>query len=101
MTNDTEQTEPTTVAAPPPTPELDRQREIIDSGRAGTVQEFYDWLTEERGFSLARPKPDSIHGYYEAVFVHPEQLMADFFGIDRDKIETERQANLAHLRSQQ
>lgn len=81
------------------TPELDKQIEIVRSGKAQTVQDFYDWLVEERGYTLCEPKPDSLHGYYlPAMYGGPEQLMADFFGIDRDKIETERRALIEDLR---
>lgn len=84
-----------------PTPELDRQSEIIKSGKAETVQEFFDWLIEERGYTLCVPKEDSLHGYYLPApsYGGPEQLMADFFGIDRNKIETERRALLDALQS--
>lgn len=80
-----------------PTPELDRQAEIIGSGKAALIQEFYDWLRDVRGWQLAEPVPDSLHGYFQPVYIDPEQLMADFFGIDRDKIEAERRAILAAL----
>jgi len=98
---------PTPATAPseptrPATPELDRQSEIINSGKAGTVQEFLDWLHNERGYQLCEPVPNSLHGYYGlASYGGPEQLMADFFGIDRDKIEAERRALLDHIRSAQ
>jgi hypothetical protein len=86
----------------PPTPELDKQSAIIKSGKAAVVQDFYDWLHNERGYQLCEPVPNSLHGYYGlASYGGPEQLMADFFGIDRDKIETERRALLDMLREQQ
>lgn len=81
------------------TPELDRQAEIIKSGKAMLIQEFYDWI-KEQGWELAEPEPESIRGYYRPIFHQPEQLMADFFGIDRDKIEQERRALLASLRGE-
>ena len=85
----------------PATPELDKQNAIIRSGKAATVQDFIDWLYEERHLTLCEPKPDSLHGYYvPASTGGPEQLMADFFGIDRDRIETERRAVLDAYRSQ-
>lgn len=84
------------------TPELDRQREIIDSGKAAVVQEFIDWLSNDRQYMLCTPKEDSLHGYYLPVsYGGPEQLMADFFGIDRDKIEAERRAILSALQEAQ
>ena len=93
----------------PPTPELDKQSAIIRSGKAAVVQDFYDWLHEEKKWVLARYVPederrgnDGIYGEQPVpVFISPEQLMADFFGIDRDKIERERRALLDMLREQQ
>jgi hypothetical protein len=89
------------------TPELDKQTEIIHSGQAGTVQDFIDWLGEQK-YVLARYVPedertddDGIYGEQPvAVFIQPEQLMADFFGIDRNKIEQERRAILDAIRSE-
>lgn len=84
------------------TPELDRQSEIIRSGEAAVIQEFIDWLASERHYTLCEPIPNSLHGYYgPASYGGPEQLMADFFGIDRDKIETERRAILDALQTAQ
>lgn len=85
----------------PETPELDKQAKIIDSGDAAVVQDFLDWLIEERGYTLCVPKEDSLHGYYLPApsYGGPEQLMADFFGIDRDAVERERRALLDYLRT--
>jgi hypothetical protein len=150
MTNDTEQKMPAT-------PELDKQSKIIHSGKSGVIQEFIDWMRDERHYQLAEyiyESTESCSGQRRdpfdpsncedgkvkksitlwsgskrvgrieegqtcaecggtgvvtvtfqdpkllPVFVNPEQLMADFFGIDRDKIEAERRAILAHLQSQ-
>jgi len=79
------------------TPELDKQSDIINSGKAELIQEFYDWI-RGRGWEIAAPDPDSLHGYYTPIYENPEQLMADFFGINRNKIESERRAILAALR---
>ena len=90
----------------PTTPELTKQSEIINSGKAELIQEFYDWLHQEKGWVLARWVPteerhsgDGIYGEQPVpVYIQPEQLMADFFGIDRDKIEVERRALLEAVR---
>lgn len=81
------------------TPELDRQLEVINSGKAKVVQEFIDWLAG-RDIHLAVYDPESRFGRmlpheYDGMW---EQLMADFFGIDRDKIEQERRALLDDIR---
>lgn len=77
------------------TPELDRQKEIIDSGRAEAVQQFLDWLWNE-GLHLCSTDGHEFIPHHR----QPEQLMADHFGIDRDKIEDERRAILANLRGE-
>lgn len=88
-------------AAKVATPELDKQAEIINSGKAEVVQEFLDWLLEERQYTFCEPKEDSLHGYYlpATSYAGPERLMADFFGIDLKKIDEERRALLEAIRS--
>jgi hypothetical protein len=84
------------------TPELDKQRAIIDSGAAETVGEFVDWLASA-GYLIGRYEP--MDGYRDRVLVplrlSPEQLLAQHFGIDLDKIEAERRAILAALQPKQ
>lgn len=87
------------MAERPPTPELDKQLAIIESGKAATVQDFYDWI-REKGWAICEPNPDSLRNYYTQIYTQPEQLMADFFGIDRDKIEAERRALLEYIQVQ-
>ena len=92
----------------PPTPELDKQSEIIKSGKAALIQDFYDWLHEEKHWVLARYvqaderyADDGIYGEQPvALIINPLELMAEFFGIDLHKIEQERRALLDMLRSQ-
>lgn len=83
----------------PQTPELDKQLAIIESGEAKTVQDFLDWLRQEQGYVLA--KYTKVDGYRDEQLVdhypQPEKLMADFFGIDQNKIEQERRAILDAL----
>lgn len=78
----------------PETPELDKRQKIMDKRRppAELLTEFYDWL-HEQGYVLARWHRDELHQHY----LRPEQLFADFLGIDLDKIEKERRALLAWL----
>lgn len=82
----------------PTTPELDKQSEIIRSGKAELVQEFYDWLMENGFFYGPEVAHERTGCRYQTFYPGgPEQVMADFFGIDRDKIETERRALLEAL----
>jgi hypothetical protein len=86
----------------PVTPELDRQREIIEAGRAGVLQDFLDWLSEN-GYWIARYQ--RWEGYRDEVLVpvgrSPQQLMELFFEIDPVKIEAERRALLAEIARRQ
>ena len=85
------------------TPELDKQAEIINSGKAELLQDFYDWLTYDQGLRICRldEGETSIWGdaRYMPDYRQPEQLLADFFGINRDTIEAERRALLDRLRT--
>jgi nucleoside-specific outer membrane channel protein Tsx len=82
-----------------PTPELDKQRAVIESGASETVGDFYNWL-DEKGYVLARWEVDgNENDYLGFVHINPQQLLAEFFGIDLDKIESERRAILEELRS--
>lgn len=79
-----------------PTPELDKQHAVIESGASDTLTEFYDWLGE-RGLIIA--EWSEIWQEWIPVSTSGNQLFADFFGIDLDKIESERRAILEELRS--
>jgi hypothetical protein len=86
-----------------PTPELDRQRDIIHSGKAETVQEFIEWLLDKQGLVLGKYGTDEFErkDVLSPTWYAREDLMADFFGIDRNKIEAERRAILEALRAEQ
>lgn len=75
-----------------PTPELDKQ--LSFRSQASTLTDFYDWL-RQNGYHIVQMDEHGITGGGQGD--NPEQLFADFFGIDRDKIETERRAILAAL----
>lgn len=77
------------------TPELDKSRAIFDSGQALLVQDFIDWLGTQ---NLTIAEEDPWNCRYFPHSRSSEQLMADFFGIDRDKIEQERRALLDEVR---
>jgi hypothetical protein len=85
-----ETTEGPAPAGPPPTPELDRQSQAIEDG-AHKIAEFLDWL-ESEGYV--------IHEDHDR-YADPKKLLADFFGIDLNKIETEKLALLDYIREQQ
>lgn len=82
-------------------PELDKQQKIIESGKAETVEEFIDWL-HGQGIELAYW--ETVESYRDPRLLpdlrRPEQIMADFFGIDLNRIKQEQEALLAELRAQ-
>ena len=82
------------------TPELDKQAEIIKSGQNEVLGNFYDWLNEQ-GYEICGQNTyaywDDDKWEYQPIHTRPEQLFADFFGIDLDRIEQERRAILEAL----
>lgn len=84
----------------PDTPELDKRNQIIDSGATDVLTSFYDWLFEH-GFVIA--KYEQFEEYDNPQLVplarHPEQLFADYFGVDLDLLDKERRALLEYVRS--
>ena len=83
-----------------PTPELDKQSAVIKSGASDTLTEFFDWLAEN-DYEIAEWRRYEEYRDMQLTPIHlrPEQLFADFFGIDLDKIESERRAILEELRN--
>jgi hypothetical protein len=88
----------------PATPELDKQGEIIRSGRAAAVQDFLDWLLDEKRVVLARyldhPEPGVFSEQPVPIPNSPERLMAEHFGVDLNAVERERRAVLEWVRAQ-
>lgn len=78
----------------PPTPELDRRADLIATGRPEAVGGFLDWLGEH-GYVIARWEEFPGEGeQLVPAHVRPEKLLADHFGIDLQKVETEQRAIL-------
>ena len=86
------------------TPELDRQKQIIDSGQAETIQRFIEWLFDEQRYVLARYETSPYTGneiLHDATPSSRERLMAAHFSIDLEKIERERRMLLDEIRERQ
>lgn len=62
--------------------------------------EFLDWLQDEKELHLAKyVRPEGyIDNYLAVAHARREELLAEFFEIDLDKIEAERRQMLAALR---
>lgn len=97
----------------PPTPTLDKMREIKD--RSQVIGGFLDWLFNEKNLHLYRDHEhtercwdedgDSCcglsEGDYEPVRFGIEQILGDYFEIDLDAAEKEREALLDWVRKRQ
>ena len=82
------------------TPELDKQAEIIKTGQNEVLGNFYDWLNEQ-GYEICKQTTyaewEDDRWVYRPIHTRPEQLFADFFGVDLDGIEQECRAILERL----
>ena len=82
-----------------PTPECDKMVAIRDKSQI--IGEFIDWLTSEKGYTIAELDQEAEEGYqnYYPVSYSMEKLLAEFFEIDLNKVEAERRAILEAIRS--
>lgn len=83
------------------TSELDKQRETIENGSDDLISRFLGHL-ESRGIQLSRyhDVPGHPDPQLRPLHTSAQQLIADFFGIDLEAIESERRALLDRLRDQ-
>lgn len=88
--------------------EIDKLRAAKEE--AAILSEFLDWLNQDAGFTLCKWRDFVSHsdevGDYTAEGYYPiqksyEQLLADYFEIDLQKLEQERQEILDNLRKEQ
>lgn len=78
-----------------PTPNLDKIKENAPVSQE--IGAFLDWLTGEAGYTLAK------YGDHERLWPQNpgfEQLLADYFGVDLQEVERERQAVLKEYHRQ-
>ncbi len=72
-------------------------RKLLDlNGANRTIGDFLDWL-EEKGFMLCQY--DDWENLVPS-FERKAKIIADFFGINEDKLEEEKRAMLASLSAQ-
>lgn len=71
-------------------PEHEKLHAVVDRSQA--IGEFIEWI-ESQGFTITAanggPRPNMT------------TWLADFFGIDLDRIETEKRAMIGYMRAQQ
>jgi hypothetical protein len=76
-------------------PECEKLLAVKDKSQL--VGEFLEWASGKNMVLCARPKGDDEE--YYPVMQSWEKLLADFFGIDLNKVESERRAMLADLQA--
>ncbi len=88
-----------TTTPPPPTPECDRLN--AEAARHRIIGDFIEWMGEQ-GYSICKMVEQKGWGSspYLPVDKRTEQVLADFFEIDLNKVEDERRAYLAWHREQ-
>ena len=77
----------------PKTPNLDKMLEIRD--KAQLLSKFVDWLNDERGYHICQWFGDTLEF---ASYGGYNRLFSDFFDIDYNETEVERQAVLEYVR---
>ena len=80
-------------------PECEKMAKVSDKSQ--TIGEFLDWLRGEAGYIIAEYGADSDKDRDEGPFpIHKsiEQLLADYFEIDLNKVETEKRKMLDKIR---
>lgn len=78
------------------TPGMRAQAEAIRTGKAATVAAFLDWLIDEQHLQPCRRRDDD--GEWTPDPRSREEIADAFLGIDRAKLEEERQDLLQVLR---
>ena len=66
-------------------------------GKNDVIGAFIEWMQDEKGWTITETWPE---GYYPVRRSIPD-IIADYFGIDRDKLEAEKSQMLEELRNAQ
>lgn len=73
-------------------PEHDKLKAVC--GQSQTIGEFLEWLEYEKKLIIC----EHNEGFYYPTFNKINDLLAEYFGIDQDKIEAEKKAMLQSIR---
>lgn len=83
----------------PPVPEHERLEKAKKTDDATTlVGEFFDWLVGEKGYSLGKYLRED-HEFLTPIHESVHKLLAEFFGINQNALESEKRALLDHIRA--
>lgn len=100
----------------PRTPEHDKLSAIKDKSQA--IGDFRDWLVHEKNWRIGRPhsheesgceRETDKHGFrhwdcglnsgqFERCYTPISELLAEFFGIDQQQLDSEKRAMLEEIR---
>jgi len=83
----------------PPMPEHDKLSAAKAQDATQTVGEFIDWLGEQGIFLMTSAMDEESHRERWVPVEASHRLMARFFGIDEHRLEEEKRALLAAVRS--
>ena len=72
------------------------------SGPLQTLEDFMEWLQQEKGITLVTEHPELTGDFeYLPINVSQADIAQEYHGIDKKKLEKERQAMLTSLASYQ
>jgi hypothetical protein len=75
-------------------PEHEKLKAVKDRSQA--IGEFLEWLQEEKGLSICKWSDEERE--YLLAYVSTQALLAEFFKIDRKKLEEEKEGMLEAFR---
>lgn len=79
------------------TPELEKMHSVKERSQA--QGEFIEWLSSEKGIRLCTLEDaGNCRNEYMPIYTSLEELLAEFHGIDLQKVEREKRALLESLR---
>jgi hypothetical protein len=84
----------------------EHERLSLIKDKSQAIGEFLDWLQNERKLVICRWYPDEfikgerIAGTWELARIPIHTLLAEYFGIDEDKLEREKREILVDIRKQ-
>lgn len=81
------------------TPECDKMLKVQDESQA--IGAFLDWLQSERRLTLCEANDRTFENSFIPARIGIEDLLAEYFKIDLNKVEKERRAILEECRKQQ
>lgn len=77
-------------------PENEKMASVRDESQ--TIGGFLEWLLGERQLVLCEPREGRIDNFYMPVRYTIQDLLAEYFEIDLDKVDQERRQMLETLR---